>query len=58
MNILILVVASKRWKDVVRESRNSCVCEADVYDSVYGPQATNYVRMIKNKHETPQGSHQ
>ncbi|PKC03160.1 hypothetical protein RhiirA5_424191 [Rhizophagus irregularis] len=44
---------NKRWKDVVHKSHNYCACEADEYGSVYGPQTTNYVRMIKNKYETP-----
>ncbi|EXX63562.1 hypothetical protein RirG_151220 [Rhizophagus irregularis DAOM 197198w] len=44
---------NKRWKDVVHKSCNYCACETDEYGSVYGPQTTNYVRMIKNKYETP-----
>ncbi|GBB85843.1 hypothetical protein RclHR1_01230006 [Rhizophagus clarus] len=43
----------KKWMNVMRKSRNFCECEADDYDSIYGPQATNYIRMIRNKHETP-----
>lgn len=47
---------NRRWKDVVRKSLNYCLCEADEYDSVYGPQATNYVRMISHKYETPEAA--
>ncbi|GBC44842.2 hypothetical protein GLOIN_2v1794986 [Rhizophagus irregularis DAOM 181602=DAOM 197198] len=47
---------NKRWKDVVHKSCNYCACETDEYGSVYGPQTTNYVRMIKNKYETPKDS--
>ncbi|CAB4396217.1 unnamed protein product [Rhizophagus irregularis] len=50
---LDLSSGNKRWKDVVRKSRNFCKCEADVYDSVYSPQVTNYIRMIRNKYEMP-----
>jgi predicted choloylglycine hydrolase len=57
MNTLILASnGNKRWKDVVRKSRNYCACEADEYGSVYGPQATNYVKMIKNKYEIPKAA--
>ncbi|RIA81097.1 hypothetical protein C1645_837528 [Glomus cerebriforme] len=53
---LDLSSGNKRWKDVVRKSRNYRKCEADKYDCVYGPQATNYVKMIKYRNETPKAA--
>src|SRR5207249_4883753 len=47
---------NKRWQEVVRKSRNLVGCEADIYDSVYGPQATNYIKIIKDKRETPKAA--
>ena len=43
----------ERWKTVVRRSRNGLSCDADNYDAVYGPQITNYKRLIKDRNARP-----
>ena len=54
---LDLSIDHKKWKNVVRVSRNgNKTCEADDYDFVYGPQATNGARLIKEPKATPHPS--
>jgi hypothetical protein len=42
-----------RWKTVVRRPCNGLSCDADNYDTVYGPQIKNYGRLIKDINARP-----
>jgi hypothetical protein len=43
----------KKWKNVVRNSRNGIFNEADDYASIYGPQAENVKTLIKDSKASP-----